>query len=84
MSDSVFKGLLEIHCEELVEQSKDPELWANDDFNRGRLSMLHQIMLALDSDVKALGIDKTEISLDRFDVGEWFRLGPEYVWSPRS
>jgi hypothetical protein len=84
MSDSVFKGLLEILCEELVAQSQDPALWAKDEFNQGRLSMLHQIMLALDSDVKALGVDKSKIGLDHFDVSEWFGLGPEYTWAARA
>ncbi len=84
MSDSVYMGLLETLCEELVGQSQDPALWSQDDFNRGRLSMLHQIMLALDSDVKALGVDRSKIALDQFDVGEWFRLGPEYIWSARA
>jgi hypothetical protein len=84
MSDSEYKGLLQTHCEELVEQSMDPALWEGDDFNRGRLSMLHQILLALDSDVRALGIDRSKIALDSFDVGEWFRLGPEYFGSTRT
>lgn len=81
MSDDKFKGLLEILCEALVEQAKDPHLWARDEFNHGRLSMLHGILLALDSDTKALLINKADIGLGRFDVNEWFRLGRDYHWS---
>ena len=78
MSSAAIQNLLHDVVAELVEMSKDKSLWEAGEFNQGRLSSVHQMLMLVEREVEVFEVKKAAAGLGDFDVAAWFRLGPKY------
>ena len=82
MSSKPYEQMLRDSVFMLVEKTRVPSIYGDEEFDRGYLQALHSVLSLIRGQIDVFDLDRTRAGLGDFDPEEWRQLGPLY-WDTR-